>query len=128
MRLLLDTHLLLWTASMPERISLAAKQLIEDPEHEVAFSVVSIWEAAIKYGLRRSDFGFEPGAFRRKLLLAGFEEVVIRSEHAIAVSTVPLLHRDPFDRLLIAQSRVEGAMLVTSDPQVAMYAGAIQLV
>jgi PIN domain nuclease of toxin-antitoxin system len=120
-KLLLDTHLLLWTASTPERLSPQARELIEDPGHQVAFSVVSIWETSIKFSLQRKDLGFEPAAFRRKLLAAGFEEIPVRSSHAIAVAAIPLLHRDPFDRTLLAQARVEVALLLTSDRQLQLF-------
>ena len=127
MGLLLDTHLLLWTAAMPERVSPEARALIDDPGNALLFSVIAIWETAIKYALRRQDFGYEPRQFRQSLLQAGFTEVEIRSEHAIAVSA-PALHRDPFDRLLVAQAAVEDLLLVTSDAAVAQYPGAIRRV
>lgn len=128
MKLLLDTHLLLWTAAVSERVGADARTLIDDPANTVCFSVIAIWETAIKYGLRRKDFGFEPRTFRRNLLRAGFDEIEIRSEHALAVSSLPALHRDPFDRLLIAQAAVEGMTLVTSDRLIAQYGGSIRLV
>ncbi len=127
MKLLLDTHLLLWTAATSGRLSAEAKALIGAPENDVFFSVISIWETAIKYALRKQDFGFEPRLFRRNLFLQGFREFEITSEHAITAGALPAIHRDPFDRLLIAQAVVENATLLTSDAMVARYPGAIRL-
>jgi PIN domain nuclease of toxin-antitoxin system len=128
MKLLVDTHLLLWTASTSRLVSDEARALIDAPDNQLLFSVATIWETAIKYGLRKPHFGFEPRRFRENLLRAGFRELEISSEHAITAGTLPDLHRDPFDRLLIAQAEVEGAMLLTSDTMVARYPGPIRLV
>jgi PIN domain nuclease of toxin-antitoxin system len=128
MKLLVDTHLLLWTASTSRFVSEEARALIDAPGNELLFSVATIWETAIKYGLRKPHFGFEPRRFRENLLRTGFRELEISSEHAIPAATLPDLHRDPFDRLLIAQAQVEGATLLTSDTMVARYPGPIRLV
>jgi PIN domain nuclease of toxin-antitoxin system len=127
-KLLLDTHLLLWAAGPEERLGFLARQLIEDPENEPVFSVASIWEVAIKYALRRDDFQVEPHLLRRGLLDNGYLELLVTGEHAVATATLPQLHRDPFDRLLVAQSMVEGVMLLTSDPLVAQYPGPVRRV
>ena len=121
MKLLLDTHLLLWAASQPKRLSAEARRLIEDPENELLFSAASIWEVAIKSGLGREDFQADARVFRRELIDNGYLELVIRSEHAAATADLPPIHKDPFDRLLIAQSLVEGIALLTADPTVARY-------
>jgi PIN domain nuclease of toxin-antitoxin system len=121
MKLLLDTHLLLWAALEPHRLSAAARKLLEDPYNELIFSAASIWEVAIKSGLSRVGFEVDPRVFRRGLLDNGYEELAITSFHTVAVGGLPPIHRDPFDRLLIAQSMSEGIILLTSDPEVAKY-------
>lgn len=133
MRLLLDTHLLLWAArfdqvARPRELSAAAVDLISDPANDLFFSAASIWEVAIKAGLGREDFQVDPRRLRRGLIDNGYEELAIRSEHAVALAGMPDLHKDPFDRLMIVQAQVEGLTLLTSDRQVAAYGGAIRLV
>lgn len=128
MKLLLDTQLLLWAAGQPKRLTRAARALITDPENELLFSAASLWEVTIKNSLGRDDFRVEPRLFRRGLLDNGYVEVPITSQHAVNVDGLPNLHRDPFDRLLIAQALHEGVTLVTSDAQVARYPGPIRKV
>ncbi|MBV8046869.1 MAG: type II toxin-antitoxin system VapC family toxin [Paludibacterium sp.] len=128
MKLLLDTHLLLWAAGEPGRLSPAARQLLADSENELLFSAASVWEVAIKRGLGRSDFRVEPHLLRRGLLDNGYGELAITSEHALAVDGLPAIHKDPFDRILVAQSLVEGITLLTADPLVAQYPGPIRQV
>jgi PIN domain nuclease of toxin-antitoxin system len=128
MKLLLDTHLLLWAAGEPVELPPAAEALIDHPNNELLFSAASIWEIAIKNGLGRPDFQVNPRVFRRALLDNGYTELRISSEHAVAIDLLPLLHKDPFDRILIAQATVEGITLLTTDPLVARYSGPIQLV
>ena len=128
MILLLDTHLLLWTALRTRRVPDQARLLIDDPENQLFFSVVNIWEIAIKRGLGRDDFSVEPALLRRGLLDNDFRELTIVSDHAIASALLPLIHRDPFDRMLIAQAAVEGMILLTADPIVARYPGPIRAV
>jgi PIN domain nuclease of toxin-antitoxin system len=128
MRLLLDTHVLLWTVTDDDRLSKQARELIQDPQNELLFSVVNIWETAIKHHLGRQSFLFEPRSVRRSLLEHGFREIGITSEHAIAAGELPRLHRDPFDRLLIAQGAVEDAVLLTSDATITRYSGSIRLI
>ena len=128
MRLLLDTHLLLWAAGPSPRLSLEARLLIDDPENELLFSAASLWEIAIKSGLRRPNFRVEPPLFRRNLLNNGYQELSVTGEHAVAVANLPPLHKDPFDRLLVAQSIVEGITLLTSDPRVAQYPAPVRRV
>jgi len=128
MRLLLDTHLLIWALNEPQRLNATTRAILEDEAHEVLFSVASIWELAIKHGQRPTVFKLEPGILRRGMLDNGYDELPIISQHALAVSTLPPLHKDPFDRLLIAQALVEGITLVTADPVVARYPGSVRLV
>jgi PIN domain nuclease of toxin-antitoxin system len=128
MRILLDTHLLLWAAGPLQRLSRQARRLIDDPQNELTFSVVSIWETAIKHGRGRDDFQVDPRLLRRGLLDNGYHELDVTGEHAIAVASLPLIHRDPFDRILVAQSIVEGIMLLTADPVVAQYPAPVRRV
>lgn len=128
MKLLLDTHLLLWAAGDPDRLSTRARTLIENTSNELHFSVASLWEIAIKRGLGRTDFRVEPRLLRRALLDNGYVEITIAADHALGVEALPDLHKDPFDRLLIAQARSEGITLLTSDAQIAEYGDAIRLV
>jgi PIN domain nuclease of toxin-antitoxin system len=128
MKLLLDTHLLLWSTVRPGVLSAAAKALMEHPENEVIFSVINIWEIAIKNAKGYADFRVEPGPFRQDLLQLGLTELVLLGEHTVAVPGLPPIHKDPFDRILIAQAIVEGITLLTADPKIAQYPGPIQLV
>ena len=128
MKLLLDTHLLLWAAGQPEKLSTAALALIEAPENQLLFSAASLWEIAIKAGLGRDDFMVEPGLVRRGLLDNGYEELAVSSAHAVALTGLPDIHKDPFDRILVAQAQIEGIVLVTSDDTVSRYPGAIERV
>lgn len=124
MKLLLDTHLLLWAAA-GRGLSPAALTLVEDPANELIFSAASIWETAIKSGLGRSDFQVDAAVFRRALLESGYDELPITGAHAAAVAALPDLHRDPFDRLIVAQANVEGITLLTADQAVLAYPGPI---
>lgn len=126
MNLLLDTHILLWAAGLPERLSEEARQLIANPDHRVFFSAASIWEITIKCGLERADFRVDPHLFRRGLLENGYEELPIISSHTLGVSHLPPIHRDPFDRILVAQAEYEGFLLLTSDEMVARYPGPVR--
>lgn len=128
MKLLLDTHILLWAAGQPKRLSAAARRLLNDKRHQLHFSAASIWEVAIKQSLGRDDFRAHPGLLRRGLLENGYEEVPIKGGHAVAVSALAPLHRDTFDRILLAQALVEGMLLVTADAQIAQYPGPIRKV
>lgn len=128
MKLLLDTHLLLWAAGAPGRLSSKTQDLISKPASELMFSTASIWEVVIKNALGRSDFCVEPQQLRDGLIQNGYHELKIRSEHALAVGLLPPIHKDPFDRILIAQAQVENVTLLTTDDQVARYPGPIQSV
>jgi len=128
MHLLLDTHLLLWAAATPERLSSTAMALIENPDNTLVFSAVSLWEITIKRGLGRNDFRADPGLLRRGLVENGYQELPITSIHAIAVGHLPPIHKNPFDRMLVAQAVSDGMLLLTGDDQVASYPGPIQRV
>ena len=128
MKILLDTHLLLWVAGYFDRLPAAARIMLEAPNAQGVFSVASIWEVTIKHSLGRRDFQVDPRVLRRNLLDNGYEELEITSQHAFAVGTLPPLHKDPFDRILVAQAGSEGIMLLTSDPRVAQYPGPVRQV
>ncbi len=126
MKLLLDTHLLLWAAEGFEYLPSDAQTLMNEPENELFFSVASLWEVVIKCGLGREDFKVDPRILRRSLLDNGYHELPILSEHAVAIGALPPIHKDPFDRLLVAQAIVEGITLLTADARVAEYSGPVQ--
>lgn len=128
MKLLLDTHLLLWAAGQPKRLPAAARKLLSDSDNELVFSAASLWEIAIKRGLGRDDFVVDARVLRRGLLDNGYAELPIRSEHAVAIDSLPPIHKDPFDRLLVAQATIEGITLLTADPMVARYPGPVRKV
>jgi PIN domain nuclease of toxin-antitoxin system len=125
MKLLLDTHILLWAAAEPDQLSNQAKVLIEDPQNQLYFSAASLWEISIKNKLGRADFKVDLAVLRRNLLDNGFEEIAINSAHTIGVDALPNIHKDPFDRMLIAQTAVEGVTLMTADSVVAEYPVAV---
>jgi len=125
---LLDTHLLLWSAAAPHRLPPNSRALLRDPATVLVFSPASIWEIAIKNALGRPDFRVDPGKLHDGLLRNRYIELAFRSEHAIAAGALPLIHNDPFDRMLIAQARVEEITLLTNDNQVASYPGPIQAI
>lgn len=128
MKLLLDTHLLLWAAGQPKKLPVAARKLLADPDSELLFSAVSLWEVAIKRGLDREDFQVDARLLRRGLLDNGYAELPMLGEHAVAIDSLPPIHRDPFDRMLVAQATVEGITLLTADPMVAEYPGPVRKV
>jgi PIN domain nuclease of toxin-antitoxin system len=128
MKLLLDTHLLLRAAGEPQRLSKQARALIENPDNELLFSAASLWEVAIKRGLGREDFKVDARLLRRGLLDNGYSELPIISDHVVATESLPLIHKDPFDRILVAQATVEGVTLLTIDSLVSQYPGSIRAV
>ncbi len=128
MKLLLDTHILLWAAEDSPRLPKVARSLILDSDNVLLFSPASLWEITIKKGLGRDDFQADPRVLRRALLDNGYEELTITSEHAVSVDGLPPIHKDPFDRLLIAQAMVEGITLLTADERVGEYPGPIRKV
>ncbi len=127
MKFLLDTHFLLWTAEESDRLPKDFVKLVEDETSELIFSVVSIWEVAIKVR-RRPNFDITAGLLRRFLLDNGFDELLVTGEHAAAVENLPSIHGDPFDRLLVAQAFSEGLVLLTVDRTLAQYGGSVRLI
>lgn len=128
MKYLVDTHLLLWAAGETKKLSRTAKRLLDDDSAQLWFSAASIWEVAIKNSLGRKDFRAEPRQLRRGLIDNGWNELVVTSEHAAAVIDLPARHKDPFDRMLVAQTQTEGLTLLTSDDAIADYPGRIRVV
>ena len=128
MTLLLDTQILLWAVNRPDRLSAAARTLLTNPDNDLLFSPASLWEIAIKNTLGRHDFRVEPRILRRGLLDNGYAELPITGEHAVNIDSLPRLHKDPFDRILLAQAMTEGITLLTSDAQVARYGGPVRKV
>ena len=128
MRVLLDTHLLLWAAGSPQRLPKAALSILRARSNTLLFSAASVWEVVIKIGLGRSDLQVDAQQLRQGLLLHGYEELPITGEHAIAVRALPSLHKDPFDRILLAQAQTEGLTLLTVDRELAAYGPPCKLV
>ena len=128
MKLLLDTHALLWAAGTPDRLSTEAQALLNAPENELYFSAASLWEIAIKNSLGRDDFKVNARVLRRGLLDNGYLELPIGSDHAVTIDSLPMIHKDPFDRILLAQAIVEGITLITADSLVAGYPAPVRLV
>ena len=126
MKLLLDTQLLLWTAGGLPELPLPAKKIIENPTNELFFSAASLWEISIKHSLGRADFQLDPQVLRRALFDNGYQEIAVTSAHAAAIATLPPIHKDPFDRMLVAQAITEGITLLTCDDEVAQYKGPIK--
>ena len=125
---LVDTHVLLWAALEPSRLSVDALTVLDDPEAGLMFSSASIWEVAIKASKGRADFRVDARLLRRALLENGYSELPISSEHAVAVADLPARHGDPFDRIQVAQARVEGLVFLTGDAVLAAYGSPVQLV
>lgn len=128
MKLLLDTHLLLWAAGQPEKLTADTRALLDDARNELLFSAASLWEISIKRSLGRKDFRVDARLLRRGLLDNGYAELPVTSAHAVSIDSLPPIHKDPFDRLLIAQAMVEGVTLLTADPLVAKYPGPVRRV
>ena len=126
MRVLLDTHVLLWALGEPRRLDAEMRGTIESSDTEVLFSAASIWEIAIKSGLGRSDFAFDAEEIAQAALDTGFTEIAVRAKAAALVARLPLLHRDPFDRVLVAQAIVEPATLYTADQQLVPYSDLVR--
>jgi PIN domain nuclease of toxin-antitoxin system len=128
MRLLLDTHVLLWAVSEPARLNAGTRDLLEDTANEVLFSAASIWEIAIKAKLGRADFAVHPEQIARAARETGFVELPVSAAAAARVVDLPLHHRDPFDRLLVAQAMAEPMRLYTADPLLPPYSELVQLI
>ena len=128
MRLLLDTHVLLWALADPARLPAKICDLVEDTSNEVLFSAASIWEIAIKSGLGRVDFAVRPSEIARAARETGFVELTVDADVAARVADLPPLHRDPFDRLLVAQAMAGPLRLCTADPLLPPYSELVMLI
>jgi len=128
MDLLLDTNILLWSRITPERLSATAQTLLTSQDNRLFFSIASLWEIAIKRSLNRPDFTVDPALLLRDLQANDYQELGISSAHTLAVTAMPWLHRDPFDRILIAQANIDGLLLITADSTIARYPGPIKLI
>lgn len=131
MRLLLDTHIGLWAIVDDARLPRPAKDLIADPANTVFVSAASVWEIAIKHGLAQGRPASMPVSgpdALRYFRQAGYELLPISADHAAAVAALPVLHRDPFDRILVAQALAEPLVLLTHDAIVKSYSDSIVLV
>ncbi|MGC4012158.1 MAG: type II toxin-antitoxin system VapC family toxin [Pseudomonas sp.] len=126
MQLLLDTHILLWALTDDPRLPGDVRALILAEETELFFSAASIWEISIKASLKRADFPYDSSVVRKALLDNGYGELPITGEHSIFVGSLPALHADPFDRMLVAQANVEGMLLITHDSKLEGYPGPIR--
>jgi PIN domain nuclease of toxin-antitoxin system len=128
MKLLLDTHILLWAAGQPDRLSDKARTMLLEPRNTLFFSAASIWEVVIKRGIGRDDFKVDPYRLRKMLILNCYNELPITTEHVLRVDTLPQFHKDPFDRILIGQARSEAMVLLTVDSAVIQYEEAVMAV
>jgi len=127
-KLLADSHILLWAAASPGKLSASAHALLSDPENELYFSAANIWEIAIKNALGRADFQINAASLQQGLLENGYRELPVLSAHGVAAAGLPPIHKDPFDRILIAQAATEQMLLLTSDLTIAKYQGPVRLV
>jgi len=123
MRILLDTHILLWAAA--DELPAEASQYIENESNTLLFSPASIWEVVIKRDLGRNDLNVDPASLYSGLLSAGYQELPVTGRHALLVSNLPPIHKDPFDRILLAQAAAEGVPFLTADEALAQYPGSV---
>ena len=128
MHVLLDTNILLWAIAMPGKLDEPTRGILQSRANEILFSAVSIWEIAIKYGTGRIDFAMDPNAVLAEAVDAGFRELPVRAAVAATVAALPLHHKDPFDRLLLAQAFGEPACFMTSDSLLAKYSSLVTVV
>ncbi len=128
MSFLLDTHVLLWVAGAPDRLPTDTRLLVEDPATGLIFSAASLWEVAIKNSLACADFNVDARLLRRKLLENDYTELAVTGAHAVAVDLLPPIHKDPFDRILVAQAQVEMVTLLTADEIVGRYPGPVRVI
>lgn len=127
MKILLDTHILIWLIGASDRLPSTARETIEDVDNELFFSAASLWELSIKQSTGRARLELPPELLHRQLLDSGFHEVPVTATHGLAVCGLEPIHKDPFDRILIAQALSEGMLLLTSDETIARYKGPIRL-
>lgn len=124
---LIDTHLLLWSAFEPAKLSLKATKMLQSRAEPLAFSLASLWEVAIKSSLGRADFSVDTALLHQSLLSEGFVELPIKAAHLARVATLPWVHRDPFDRLLVAQAAEEKITLLTVEATLRRYGRFVKL-
>jgi PIN domain nuclease of toxin-antitoxin system len=128
MKFLVDTQVALWAFFEQRRLSAPARTILEDRGNSLVFSTAILWEIAIKRALGKKGFQFDPRLLRRALLDDGYQELPVLGQHAVEVDTLPPIHKDPFDRILIAQAMVEGITLLSADAVIARYPGPIRRV
>lgn len=128
MRILLDTHLLLWSVAQSDRLSDTARELLEDTDNTLFCSVASLWEIAIKIALRRADFAIDLRKLRHALDTMGVVELPVDGRHTETLVKLPPIHMDPFDRMLVAQSMAEPLVLLTNDAILTEYWDGVRLV
>jgi len=128
LRFLLDTQLLLWIAGHPERLPGEVRIELSDAANRFAFSAASLWEISIKAALGRDDFQVNSRELRREFLENGYVELSITGKHAVSIDSLPPIHKDPFDRILITQAIAEDMILLTADAQLARYPGPVRKV
>lgn len=128
MKIILDTQMIIWATFWPELLPVQARQLIADEDNEIYFSPASLWEVAIKSAQNRPDFQVDAKVLRSQLLERDYREIAITGLHTTAVSDLPLIHKDPFDRLLLSQAKTECVSLVTSDATLSAYPAPVILV
>jgi PIN domain nuclease of toxin-antitoxin system len=126
MKFLLDTHFVIWIPINDRRIGRAARALLTNPANEFFFSAANLWEIAIKRAQNRPDFACDPREIRRYMIANGYAELPVDGSPAVAIDSLPAIHKDPFDRILIAQAIVEGITLLTDDSVVAQYPGPVR--
>ena len=127
MRILLDTQSWLWMLASPERFGKAALEMVQNPAHDLLLSAASAWEIAIKYTLGKLPLPEPPPVFiPSRMASSGVQPLVVSHTHASQVATLPPHHRDPFDRLLIAQAQIENVPILTSDKQFESYAVTVE--
>jgi PIN domain nuclease of toxin-antitoxin system len=127
-RFLVDTQLLLWNVYGSRKLPPRVARLFRDGRHQFFYSAASLWEIAIKAGRGREDFVADTAAIRDALEENGFHELPVAAQHAVALTRLPAIHGDPFDRMLIAQAMVEPMALITTDERLAAYPGMIEVV
>lgn len=127
-RFLVDTQLLLWNVYGSRKLPARVRRLFRNGRHEFYYSAASLWEIAIKAARGRGDFDVDPAQVRDALEENGFHELPVAGHHAVALSPLPAIHADPFDRMLVAQSLVEPMALLTSDARLAAYPGTVEVI
>ena len=127
-RFLVDTQLLLWNVYGSRKLPARVARLFRDGRHQFFYSAASLWEIAIKAARGREDFVADTAAIRDALEANGFHELPVVAQHAVQLSSLPPIHADPFDRMLVAQAIIEPMTLITSDERLAAYPATIEVV